>query len=168
MSETEIFAVSKNSHDLIGETKNSWRSAMYVWNYVSRKYFCLPLFPFLDDEMQMKIWNAYNHHSLPDHEVIVLLSTMDRATVKSCDLPWLIHAFEKFSTEHPDSSLGEQAEILKNASLSEDQLIAWNQTSIGEFCFSPIQNDDGEILEFHDLSNAFDLFQAFDEYKAGQ
>lgn len=162
MSYTEIYVIGDEYCSQEGETKNAWRSAMYVWDQIAKKYFGLEGFPFFDEDLQRRIWNAGNEHKLTSHELIVLASTMDKVTVKAKDLPRLIEAFEAYSKEHPNSSIGEQAEIIKNLGLSKQHKIAWCQTTVSSFCFSPEYDEDEDKYTYSDLDGAWDLFEQVD------
>lgn len=167
MSYTEIYTVGKDHCKKIGETRNAFRGAMYVWNHIAQQYFGLELFPSFDEELQRRIWNANNEHPLTDDEIIVLASTMDRVVVDYKDVDRLVSAFGAYAAKHPNSSFGEQAEIIKQADIQPGQKIAWCQTTVGEFLFAPVYEEDDETGEetecrFDDLSTAWDLFEQFD------
>jgi hypothetical protein len=132
MSTTSIYRLGREPEE-IGEARNAWRGAMYVWNDIAQRYFGLPNFPMGRDEIASKIWNAHRHHDLPEHEAIVLMSTMDHATVRGRDASIVAEAFERYGREHPNSSLREQAEILRSAELQPNDYLAWQQTSVAEF-----------------------------------
>jgi hypothetical protein len=133
MSRTEIYRLGTDPGE-IGSTRNAWRGAMYVWDDIARRYFGLDGFPFSDREMKAKIWNAHQHVDLAPHEAIVLLTTMDFATVRARDVWRVVDAFERYGSEHPDSSLAEQAQILRGAQFpSASDAVAWLQTSVSEF-----------------------------------
>ncbi len=162
MSRTTLYSVTSSSCVEIGETKNAWRSAMYVWDNIAQKYFDLERFPHFDEEMQRRVWNAGNEHQLTDSERIVLASTMDYVTVKKSDIHRLIDAFETYALSHPNSSIGEQAALLKSVELSDNEVVAWNQTSVSEFLFEPQWCEKTDLETYNDLSNAWDLFEQFD------
>lgn len=168
MSYTEIYSLSKNHCNKIGEIKNAWRGAMYVWSNIAEKYFGLESFPFLDEAMQKRIWNAGNEHPLTDDELIVLASTMDRVTVKAKDIHRLVEAFDKYAEGNPNSSIAEQALVIKSAEIPDDSVIAFNQTSVGDFAFSPERNEDNDEYIYSDLSGSWDLFEQFDAIKASK
>ena len=131
MSTTSIFQLGQDPGE-IGEVRNAWRGAMYVWNDIAKRYFDLENFPFFG-EMQFEVWNAAETKKLPLHEAVVLLSTMDNATVRMEDAKVVADLFEQYGREHPNSSLSEQADIIRKADVNEGDLIAWQQTSVGEF-----------------------------------
>ena len=162
MSQTEIYSVGHNHCELIGEVSNAFRGAMYVWSQIAKKYFSLEYFPTFDEGLQSRIWNAQNEHPLTEAEVTVLTSTMDNVVVKSSDVPRLVKAFEEYAQDNPHSSLGEQAELIKSAELEDNQYVAWCQTSVCDFAFSPEIKDD-DTLTYNDLSNAWDLFDQIDD-----
>lgn len=168
MSYTEIFSLSKSHCHKIAEIKNAWRGSMYVWNGIAKKYFDLENFPFMDLDMQSRIWNAGNEHPLTDDELIVLASTMDFVTIKAKDIPRLVEAFDKYAEANPNSSLAEQSLAIKSAEIPTDSLIAFNQTSVGDFAFSPTYNQDSDEYIYSDLSRAWDLFEQFDAIKASK
>ena len=165
MSYTEIYAVSngQSSPFQTAEIRNAHRGAMYVWNQIARDYFDLEMFPYSDEEKQKEVWNAGQHKPLSDAEKTVLVSTMDRASVLSKDLPKLIEAFREYGSAHPNSSYLEQAGVLKafSQSIKEDQRIVWNQTSVNAdllFCDVDHDEDDEEILTVN-LDEHWNVFE---------
>lgn len=162
MSCTEIYSVTKDSCNKLGETKNAHRGAMYVWNDISKRYFGLDMFPIFDEKMQRRVWNAGDEHKLSEFETIVLASTMDRVTVKAKDAGRLVKAFEAYAENHPNSSLGEQAKVIKDAVLEPGDKISWCQTSVCDFQFSPQYNEDSDTYIYDDLEDSWDLFEQFD------
>ncbi len=165
MSYTEIFSISASHCHSLGETKNAWRGAMYVWNQIAQKYFGLDSFPSFDADMQKRVWNANNEHQLTDAEIIVLASTMDCVVVKAVDVQRLVEAFEEYAKDHPHCSIGEQAELLKASRLSPEDHIAWCQTSISEFHFEPVYLEENDEYRYHNLSDGWDLFEQFERIK---
>ncbi|MBV7315471.1 hypothetical protein [Shewanella sp. NIFS-20-20] len=162
MSYTEIYSIGSNHCLELGEVKNAWRGAMYVWNQIAREYFGLDCFPHFDSDLQKRVWNAANYHDLSQSEIIVLASTMDRVTVKSSDLPRLISAFEQYGEKHFQSSFNEQAIILKSADLLPEHKIAWNQTSVNCFDYLPIHDESTDTYIYSDLEGSWDLFEQID------
>jgi len=135
---------------------------MYVWHDVAKRYFGLDGFPHFDEGMQRRIWNAGNEKPLTQTEKIVLASTMDRATVSLNNLAPLVAAFEEYGAEHPRSSIGEQALLLKNLIPPESEpdtgrLIAWQQTSVGAFWASQYDEDTEEHTTC--LGDYFDVIE---------
>lgn len=165
MSYTEIYSISASHCSELGETQNAWRGAMYVWNQIAIKYFGLEGFPHFDEQMRRRIWNASNEHQLTDAEIIVLASTMDRVIVKANDIPRLVSSFEEYAKEHPNSSLGEQAEIIKSSQFAPEDYIAWCQTSVTSFHFLPAYIESKDEYVYHDLSDGWDLFEQFERVK---
>lgn len=135
MSYTTIYFL-KEKELLSAEFRNSHRGAMYIWRDEAKRYFGLDMFPFFDDDEQMKIWNYGNHnpHTMPMHEQIALLSTMDGALMEPARWTELVEAFEKYGEEHPNSSFGEQASAIREFMESDKSeglvAIGWNQTSV--------------------------------------
>ena len=161
MSYTEIFSISPNHCHSLGETQNAWKGAMYIWNQIAQKYFGLESFPAFDRGMQKRVWNANNEHPLTDDEIIVLGSTMDRVFVKAQDVPRLVEAFERYAKDNPNSSIGEQAEVIKAAKLAPEHGIAWCQTSVTDFHFEATYFEKSDEYLYHDLSDGWDLFEQF-------
>jgi hypothetical protein len=163
MSETIIYAVKDGENPrIVGTCRNAFRSAMYVWKDIAVRYFDLESFPHFDTGMQHRIWNAGNEKPLTQTEKIVLASTMDRATVSLNNLAPLVAAFEEYGAEHPGSSIGEQALLLKNLIPPESEpdsgrLIAWQQTSVGEFWASEYDEDTEEYTAC--LGDYFDVVE---------
>ena len=166
MSNTEIYVVGKNHCELIGSTKNAWRGAAYVWDHISKKYFGLDHFPILENDLQRRIWNANDEHDLEDFESIVLSSTMDYVVVMPQHIPPLLEAFRKYAVEHPDSSIGEQGDIIEKVTLQEGQMIAWCQTTICDFIFAPeFDEENPETPIYNNLGMAWSLFEQEEEPK---
>ncbi|UOL47404.1 hypothetical protein vBVpPvVp04M_00010 [Vibrio phage vB_Vp_PvVp04_M] len=163
MSYTEIYSIGNEHCCKIGEIKNTHRGAMFVWNQIAQKYFNLERFPFFDEEMQMRIWNAGNERDLTNAELIVLSSTMDNVTVKASDIDRLVTAFEEYAKDNPNSSMGEQAAIIKEAELLPEYKIAWCQTSVCSFAFYPEYDEETDEYTYSELSNSWDLFEQFDK-----
>lgn len=132
MSTTIIYRLGREPGEL-GKTRNAWRGAMYVWNDIAKRYFDMESFPMYDKAAQKKVWNAQHHAVLPQHEIIVLMTTMDFAVVRGRDVQIVADAFEKYAKEHQNCSLAEQAAILRTADIRPDDLIGWQQTSVSEF-----------------------------------
>lgn len=49
----------------------------------------------------------------------------------------LLEAFDLYAEKHPNSSIGEQAEIIRAANIAAGEKIAWCQTSVCSFDFDP-------------------------------
>ncbi len=165
MTDTVIYCVGKEHCKKLGETNNSWRGAMYLWNDLAKRYFNLPNFPHFDFKMMNRIWNTQNEHQIPKHEHIVLLSTMDKVLISISDAQHLIDAFEKYGEEHPKSSFSEQAKIIeKNLNnLPFDSYIAFNQTSVNSFYFD-VEYDEDDNPIYQSLEEGWNLFEQFDEF----
>lgn len=132
MSTTNIFQLGSEPGE-IASIRNAWRGAMYVWTDMAKRYWKLEQFPLFGDGEQSKIWNTHKHHKIPEHERIVLLSTMDGAVVFGRDAKTVADAFARYAQEHPESSLAEQAEILRTSEVPPNDAFAWQQTSVGDF-----------------------------------
>jgi len=124
---------------------------MYIWNDIAKRYCGLDGFPF-DDRGQKKVWNAWQLGNMPKHEKIVLLSTMDFATASGKDIEAVCAAFEQYGQEHPNSSLAEQASLLRAAGLGAEDLAAWNQTSVSEFWGSSWDEEKDDTV-WYDAAN---------------
>jgi hypothetical protein len=142
MSRTELFILGGPEPGELGSTSNSWRGGMYVWNEIAKKYFGLEGFPMFDQSKQNAIWNAsFPEMTLAEH--IVLMTTMDRATVKTSDCEAIAVAFEEYFNMYPSSSLYEQAQLLRSVVVHPEAIIAWNQTSVSEFWGMRFEYDEG-------------------------
>lgn len=159
MSYTTMYRLGGNPTDL-GDLKNSHRGAMYVWTDIAKRYFGLEAFPMFNMDEAKKIWNAHEHHDMPDHDKIVLLSTMDYATLNKAGLPAAIEAFRKYGKEHPLSHISAQCTILENVELEDDDVIAWCQTSMGDFWAETPTEDD---VEWYDPRIGTEHFDIIDE-----
>lgn len=167
MSSTTIYKIGNNP-EAIGDTQNGHRSAMYVWNQLAKKYFGQDHFPMFDDELSSKVWNAQDHAEITGDEHIVLLSTMDKSVVNKSGLPRLIEAFESYGKEHDRSSFLEQAELLKDVELNNNQFIAWQQTSCGEFWAEKGFDDESDEYVFYDPNEGDVHFNIIDEFNEFQ
>jgi len=164
MSRTEIYVVGDQVCEQVGFTENAWRGAMYVWHDIAKRYFGLAGFPSFDESMMHRIWNAGNEKPITLVEKVVLASTMDRVTVKHSDLNRLADLFDEYAKSHPNSSIGQQSEIIKAVAASgkyDGLKLAWCQTSVCEFHFKPDYDDD-DNPSFNSLSDAWDLFEQID------
>lgn len=165
MSTTLIFAVKQDDEPVfIGETRNAFRGAMYVWKDMAKRYFGLGGFPHFDEEMQRRIWNAGNEKPLTEAEMIVLASTMDKAIVAKPGIEKLLVAFEEYGTAHEQSSISEQAELIRSNidTIQDGYSLAWIQTSVcgdGWFCE---QDEDSEETTCN-LEGSFDVIEQVGE-----
>lgn len=164
MSTTSIYRLGREP-SCIGDVRNSWRGAMYVWNDVAKRYCGLDSFPIFDDGKRERVWNAFKNPRMPEHERIVLLSTLDNAGVYGRDAKTVADAFMHYGREHPHSSLIEQAEILRAADLRPDDLVAWQQTSVGEF-WGQSWNEEREDNDWYDPATGVQHFDVFAEARA--
>jgi hypothetical protein len=167
MSTTSIYRLGRDPGE-IGETRNAWLGAMYVWNFVARQYCGLENFPFSNDAQARKVWNAHTNPKMLEHERIVLMSTMDNATVDGADASRLVEAMRKFGSEHPNSSFNEQADIIAGADLKPGDKIAWLQTSVSEFWGAAWEDDEDDDINggrtvWYDPQTQNDHFDVFEE-----
>jgi len=148
MSYTELFGLTKDSTENIGETRNAWRGAMAVWVILEKKY--LPKFipdwaiglggtkqeegysrtsTFGENSKMGEIWGLINDSRLSRSEKIVLASTFDNVLAKVDTIDQVLLAFREFNGE---TSLREQADVIEQAIKGNPELIAigWNQTSV--------------------------------------
>lgn len=161
MSKTLIYALKNGKEEIhIGEASNAFRSGMYVWNDMAKRYFGLKSFPLFNPTMQNKIWNAGDHYPLTDSEKIVLASAMDKATVKKENIQKAVDAFKEYGKEHPNSSFLEQADILlafndmsDKDSAYDGYVLGWVQTNVCDGLWN--KEVDGEVVA--DLSGTFDI-----------
>lgn len=144
----------------IGSTSNAWLGAMYVWNDIAKRYLGLEGFGFSTADHR-RVWNAWKYYQLPQHEIIVLMSTLDNALVKAEDRDAVIAAFEQYGNEHPNSSLTAQARILRDVELRPGDFIGWAQTSVSGFWGSSHDGDHDEIVWYnpHTENKHFDAFE---------
>lgn len=152
MTTTTIYFLEKDRCHTV-DIRNAWRSAMYVWNDVARRYCGFERFPmgFRDDDndKMMAVWNFNNRNPgvMAEHEAIALLSTMDNMLLEPSRWEQLVEAFEKYGAEHPDSSFGEQAEAIRrffNGDVKVEDLtgIGWRQTSVCDSAWLDYNEDD--------------------------
>lgn len=168
MSYTTLYKMGKETLEIC-DVRNGHRSAMYVWHQIAKDYFGQEHFPMFDQKLAGKIWNAHDHASLSDFEIIVLKSTMDKAVIDSKGVARLIEAFEAYGSVHSDSSFLEQAEQLKSVNLREGEFVGWQQTSCGEFWGETGYNEETEETIYYDPNSGdihFDIIQEFDEFKS--
>lgn len=128
MTEVIIYGVNKDGNvEYVGEADNSWAGAMHVWGRISKKY-ALPggLFGY------QALWNAVDKGILQPFENMVVKSTFDDMIVEKKDIPELLQAYAMYDAEYPGSNLAEQAEIITEEILNNEDMIGvcWNQTSV--------------------------------------
>lgn len=129
MSETVIYGVKSNGEvEFVGETRNAWRGAMHVWTRLSEAYGIQG--GFLGGFE--KLWKMADKGRLKDFENTTLKSTFDNVVVWKEDIPKLIAAFKEFEEKYPNSSLWEQAKIIEDDIINDEDMIGvcWNQTSV--------------------------------------
>lgn len=143
MSYTEIYGVKSNGEVVfIGETKNAFRGAMHVWMKLCDKYGIQGgMFGGYD-----RLWKMADKGTLSHAENIVLKSTFDNVVVKEEEIPMLLEAFKEYDKQFTGSSLLEQAEIIKEEILNNDEMIAvcWNQTSVNSNPWTDGYDEDKE------------------------
>lgn len=165
MSTTQVFAVKQDEEPIfLGECRNAFRGAMYVWSDISKRYFGLDGFPPFDLDMQSRVWNAGNEKPLTEAELIVLASTMDKAIVDPAGIQQLLVAFVEYGEAHENSSISEQAEIINKSipEIPDGYALAWIQTSVcadGWFVNWDKENE----VDIADLSESFDVIQQVSE-----
>lgn len=161
MSATLIYAIKQGEQPIfIGEARNAFRGAMYVWNDIAKRYFGLGGFPHFDDEMQRRVWNAGNEKPLTEAELIVLASTMDKAVVEKAGIEKLLLAFNEYGPAHENSSIQEQAELISSNAdkIPDGYVLAWIQTSVcGDGWFG--MWDEETDVRTCDLTGAFDVVE---------
>ena len=158
MSYTEVHFLDNDNEKSfqVGEIKNAFRGAMYVWNLISKKYFDLDGFPMFDENMMGKVWNAGDHKEVPEHELFVLSTTMDNATIPAEEKEYAVKMMRKFQEENPNSSIGEQADLIE-ACESTSGRFAFCQTSVTDFWGLEF-NEETEEYEYMDLDGDIDYF----------
>jgi hypothetical protein len=167
MSTTTIYVLGAEPGE-IGECRNAWRGAMYVWNDIAKRYFNLEGFPMGMSGPGGKaneIWNAASTHPLSKHEQIVLLSTMDNAIIWAKDIEEAAQAFDKYGEEHPNSSLAEQAKIMRSHFIRPDDAVAWLQTSVSEF-WGHDWNDEREDYDWYEPASGTKHFDVMAEVRS--
>lgn len=163
MSYTEIYKVLKNGDvHFLGEVKNSFRSAMKIWDILDSKYLpeYEPYYRFnsidkyyrtmdMKGEAVKEVWNLVDRDDVDINDKLCLISTFDNVIFLKEDLPSLLNAFQNFNTE---TSLIEQADIIENELLNNKDLIgiAWNQTSVNAGAWE-IYDEDGEYERCYNI-----------------
>lgn len=165
MSTTSIYRLGSEPGE-VGETRNSWRGAMYVWNDIAKRYCGMAGFGF-DEKQHSKVWNANRHYPMPEHDAIVLMSTMDNAIVWGRDAKTVADAFEKYGRERPNSSLSEQAEILRSVEIKPDDALAWQQTSVAEF-WGTGWNEEKEDNDWYNPATGTKHFDVLEAARRGE
>ena len=162
MSTTDLYRLG-NDPECIGEIRNSWRGAMFVWNDIAKRYCRLEGFPLAGPE-QMTVWGAWRDRRMSEHERIVLLSTMDNAIVWGKDIPALIAAFRGYSEARGENnSYGEQADLLETIVFKPDDAIAWNQTSVNGDAWCCPWSDEAEDFVWYDPRAGTKHFDVMEE-----
>jgi hypothetical protein len=149
MSYTEIYRLGSQP-GCIGEVRNSWRGAMFVWNDVAKRYCGMEGFsPF--GSGASKVWNSFKNPRMPEWERIVLATTLDNALVFADDRIKLIEAFKTYARER-GGSLGEQADVISATNFAPGDAIAWNQTSVNcdVWCRMETETEDDVVYSWYD------------------
>lgn len=129
MSATVVYGVkSDGAIQYIGEARNAFRGAMYVWSILCEKYQ-------IDGGMFggfQKLWKLADTSILEDFENIAMKSTFDNVIVRKEDIPLLLQSYKEFDSHFSNSNLLEQVEIIQNEIMNNQDMIAvcWNQTSV--------------------------------------
>lgn len=153
MSNTEIYAIKKNGEPtMAGTTENSFRGGLFIWTKLCEKY---------NIEGGMfgggfeKLWKLTDTGTLEAFENLTMKTTFDRVIAKKEDIPAILEAFEQFDKAFPGSSLLEQAEIIRNEILNNDEMIAvcWNQTSNTCTQWEPDYDDNDEEIHYNINTN---------------
>lgn len=171
MSYTEIYKFTREGEACwVSDIRNAWRGAMAVWRIMEErhlppKYVYGRLLSRLVEGQKaaMEVWQLYQNKKVPEHERIVMLSTMDKCLVKKENLPRLIEAFRKFEG---DTSLPEQADILEQLLTDDDCIaVAWNQTSVAASVWDRYDEETDEMVPYNCLTqnDHFWLFDDLDE-----
>lgn len=110
-----------------------------------------------------EIWNLIHDDNVSDIDKIVLGSTFDNVVIMRKDIDKLLYAFLNFDG---DTSLKEQAEIIKNEFENDPNLlaIAWNQTSINGDDWS---NFGGYTLDVSVFNNKTSIIEVHDFFSCG-
>jgi hypothetical protein len=151
MANIEFYAFGKDGNAFLFESvPDSWRGAPAIWQYLESKY--LPLYrpegtpPEVPDEelptylgyqpsrfnttsdaQQHEVWDLVENLSVPEHERIVLFTTLSECLVKREDIPKVVEAFTAFDGE---TNLLEQGLVLEHLYADEDLIaVGWNQDS---------------------------------------
>lgn len=176
MSYTEIYKFDQDGNPVhIGETLNSHRGAAAIWRIMEDKYLPPHYFKNYRGEEEKisrisfsdgtinEIWNLIHDDNVSDIDKIVLGSTFDNVVIMRKDIDKLLYAFLNFDG---DTSLKEQAEIIKNEFENDPNLlaIAWNQTSINGDDWS---NFGGYTLDVSVFNNKTSIIEVHDFFSCG-
>ena len=188
MSYTEIYKFGKDGNaENLGEVRNAFRGAMAVWMEMEKRYLSPYPKPMWMDDADYKergysrtsasmglpmggkspmqeIWDLGDIERVSKQEKIVMLSTLDNVIVMRENIEELREAFESFDGE---TSLKEQAEIIKEALTDEDVIaVAWNQTSVNADVWT-YYDEDEEYSQYNILTGEkhWKLFDDFKEEK---
>lgn len=136
MSCTEIYGFDREGNAYWeADIKNAWRGSMAIWRIMEERHlppnllYGRPLSRLVVSLNAAKeVWALADNKEIPEHERIVMLTTMDKCLVKKENLSKVIEAFRKFEGV---TSLPEQADILEQMMADDDCIaVGWNQTSI--------------------------------------
>lgn len=164
MSYTEFYGFDRSGDAYpCAAVKNAWRGAMAVWRIMEGRHLPpVPCSRLMNPREAKAVWKLCDDKGVPEHERIVMLSTMDKCLVKKENLARLIEAFRKFEG---DTSLPEQADILEDL-LADDNCIAvgWNQTSVNASAWSRYDEEADEENPYNCLheEDHFWLFEVLD------
>lgn len=126
MSTTEIFGIKENGDVVkVGETEDAMRGAMFIWGQLSGEYNAGNVMDF------SPLWELCDTPRMKDKDSLVLKTTFDNVVFMQEDIEEMLDAFADFDNKHPGSSLPEQAELIREKILNDDNMIGvcWNQIS---------------------------------------
>lgn len=153
MSETTIYFLKKDGC-VTADFKNAFRSAMYIWQDVGKRYCGFDGFPMFSDDDRMEIWNYHYRHPgvMAEHEAITMLTTMDGALCEPDQWQRLADALEQYGTEHPNSSFAEQGMTIRAVMESDEAegvlAIGWRQTSVGDTRWESFDDEGEELIHY--------------------
>jgi len=129
MSYTEIYGVKTNGEVVfVDEVRNAFAGAFHVWQSLADAYG-------IQGGMLggfNQLWKMADKGVLKDFENITMKATFDNVVVKKEDVPNLLQAFKEYDKTYPNSNLPEQARIISEEILLDEDFIGvcWNQTSV--------------------------------------
>ena len=105
MSYSALMSVGDNYPEdcqTIAEFRNSWKLGMFVWSWLSEKYYGKPA-TLLD---MQPVWDLATGGEINGSDWLVLVSTFDSAVCKAEAVPLLAKAYEKVAAEVEEQKPG--------------------------------------------------------------
>lgn len=142
------------------EFSNSWGTAMFVWQMMSREYFGHD-FPLMDELEAQKVWDLWKRLDIPVHHRAVLLMTFDYAYIRSEDYEQAASDIRKFVSDFSTQETSNHWPAIADAlEIADYPAIGLWATSVSERPFTGLWNECIDDYDPFDWTKALDVYAA--------